>query len=41
MTPIFDWAFALEILPTLGSALIITIEATVLGMLVAVTLGLV
>nr|WP_314358561.1 ectoine/hydroxyectoine ABC transporter permease subunit EhuD [uncultured Achromobacter sp.] len=41
MTPIFDWSFALEILPTLGSALIITIEATVLGMLVAVTLGLV
>ncbi|MGV2864162.1 ectoine/hydroxyectoine ABC transporter permease subunit EhuD [Achromobacter sp. ESBL13] len=41
MTPIFDWAFALKILPTLGSALIITIEATVLGMLVAVTLGLV
>lgn len=41
MTPIFDWAFALEILPTLGSALVITIQATVLGMLVAVTLGLV
>nr|WP_315846665.1 ectoine/hydroxyectoine ABC transporter permease subunit EhuD [uncultured Achromobacter sp.] len=41
MTPVFDWSFALEILPTLGSALIITIQATVLGMLVAVTLGLV
>ncbi|MGE6918557.1 ectoine/hydroxyectoine ABC transporter permease subunit EhuD [Achromobacter kerstersii] len=41
MTPIFDWSFALEILPTLGAALVITIEATVLGMLVAVTLGLV
>ncbi|CAB3841302.1 MULTISPECIES: ectoine/hydroxyectoine ABC transporter permease subunit EhuD [Achromobacter] len=41
MTPIFDWSFALEILPTLGSALLITIQATVLGMLVAVTLGLV
>ncbi|CAB3717277.1 L-cystine transport system permease protein YecS [Achromobacter deleyi] len=40
MKPIFDWSFALEILPTLGSALIITIQATVLGMLVAVTLGL-
>lgn len=40
MTPIFDWSFALEILPTLGSALVITIQATVLGMLVAVTLGL-
>ncbi|MCW0208201.1 L-cystine transport system permease protein TcyB [Achromobacter veterisilvae] len=41
MTPIFDWSFALEILPTLGSALIVTIQATLLGMLVAVTLGLV
>ncbi|AKP89857.1 ectoine/hydroxyectoine ABC transporter permease subunit EhuD [Achromobacter sp. SIMBA_011] len=40
MKPIFDWSFALEILPTLGSALVITIQATVLGMLVAVTLGL-
>ncbi len=40
MKPIFDWSFALEILPTLGSALLITIQATVLGMLVAVTLGL-
>lgn len=41
MTPIFDWSFALEILPTLASALVITVQATVLGMLVAVTLGLV
>lgn len=41
MTPIFDWSFALEILPTLGSALLITIQATVLGMAVAVSLGLV
>ncbi|OMG80223.1 ectoine/hydroxyectoine ABC transporter permease subunit EhuD [Achromobacter xylosoxidans] len=40
MKPIFDWSFALEILPTLGSALLITIQATVPGMLVAVTLGL-
>ncbi|WP_313623118.1 ectoine/hydroxyectoine ABC transporter permease subunit EhuD [Achromobacter sp.] len=40
MTPIFDWSFALQILPTLGSALLITVQATVLGMLVAVTLGL-
>lgn len=40
MKPIFDWSFALEILPTLGPALIITVQATVLGMLVAVTLGL-
>ena len=41
MTPVFDWSFALEILPTLGSALVITIQATLLGMLVAITLGLV
>ncbi|APX75136.1 ectoine/hydroxyectoine ABC transporter permease subunit EhuD [Achromobacter insolitus] len=41
MKPIFDWSFALEILPTLGSALLITIQATLLGMLVAITLGLV
>jgi len=41
MNPIFDWAFAFEILPTLGRALIITIQATLIGMLVAVTLGLV
>ncbi|MEB6660879.1 ectoine/hydroxyectoine ABC transporter permease subunit EhuD [Achromobacter ruhlandii] len=40
MKPIFDWSFALEILPTLGSALVITIQATLLGMLVAVTFGL-
>ncbi|WP_251881652.1 ectoine/hydroxyectoine ABC transporter permease subunit EhuD [Achromobacter sp. Marseille-Q4954] len=40
MKPVFDWSFALEILPTLGSALLITIQATVLGMLVAVMLGL-
>lgn len=40
MTPVFDWAFAWEILPTLGDALLITIQATVLGMAVAVTLGL-
>lgn len=40
MTPIFDWSYVLEILPTLGAALVVTIQATVLGMLVAVTLGL-
>ncbi|MDQ2151470.1 ectoine/hydroxyectoine ABC transporter permease subunit EhuD [Alcaligenaceae bacterium A4P071] len=40
MTPIFDWSFAFSILPTLGEALIITIQATVLGMALAVTLGL-
>ena len=41
MTPIFDWSFAWEILPTLGSALLITVQATVMGMAVAVSLGLV
>lgn len=41
MSPIFDWAFAWEILPTLGSALIITIQATILGMSLAIVLGLV
>ncbi|HYG43209.1 MAG TPA: ectoine/hydroxyectoine ABC transporter permease subunit EhuD [Bordetella sp.] len=40
MNPIFDWAFAWEILPALGSALIITVQATVMGMLIAVVLGL-
>jgi len=40
MSPIFDWHFAWQILPTLGSALVITIEATLIGMLLAVTLGL-
>ncbi|WP_251863386.1 ectoine/hydroxyectoine ABC transporter permease subunit EhuD [Achromobacter sp. Marseille-Q4962] len=40
MNPVFDWSFALEILPTLGAALVVTVQATVLGMLVAVTLGL-
>lgn len=41
MNPIFDWSFAWEILPTLGQALIVTVQATLIGMLVAVTLGLV
>jgi len=40
MSPVFDWAFAWEILPALGSALVITVQATVLGMLLAVVLGL-
>lgn len=41
MTVIFDWTFAWEILPKLGAALWVTIQATVLGMLLAITLGLV
>lgn len=40
MNPVFDWSFAWDILPTLGQALIITVQATLVGMLVAVTLGL-
>lgn len=38
---IFDLGFALEILPSLFSALRITVQATLLGMALAVTLGLV
>lgn len=41
MKPIFDWTFAWEILPALGSALVITVQATALGMLLAIVLGLV
>ncbi|MCD0502339.1 ectoine/hydroxyectoine ABC transporter permease subunit EhuD [Bordetella petrii] len=41
MNPIFDWAFAWEILPVLGSALVITVQATALGMALAIVLGLV
>ena len=36
----FDWGYALETLPGLLSGLVITLQATVLGMLVALTLGL-
>lgn len=35
-----DWAFALSILPMLLKGLVITVEATVLGYLLALTLGL-
>lgn len=38
---IFDWQFAWEILPALGQALRVTVQATILGMALAVTLGLV
>lgn len=38
---IFDWAYAWDILPELGRALLITIQATVLGMVLAMPLGLV
>lgn len=38
---IFDWAYALEILPALASGLRITAYATVLGMVFALTVGLI
>ena len=39
--PLFDWQFALEILPTLARAAVVTIEATFLGFAIAAVLGLV
>ena len=38
---LFDWQFALEILPQLARAAVVTIEATLLGFAVAAVLGLV
>ena len=38
---LFDWEFALEILPQLARAAVITIEATILGFALAAMLGLV
>ena len=38
---IWDWAFAFEILPLLAQAAVVTIEATLLGFLIAAILGLV
>ena len=37
---IWDWAFAIEILPRLGQAAIVTVQATVMGFALAATLGL-
>lgn len=37
---IFDWAYALETLPRLAAALLVTLQATVLGMALALVLGL-
>lgn len=37
----WDWAFAFEILPRLGQAALVTIQATILAFLMAITLGLV
>ncbi|VCU71281.1 L-cystine transport system permease protein TcyB [Pigmentiphaga humi] len=39
--PVFDWAYARQVLPVLMDGLWITVQATVLGMALAVTLGLV
>ncbi|PSJ52669.1 ectoine/hydroxyectoine ABC transporter permease subunit EhuD [Kumtagia ephedrae] len=38
---IWDWAFALEILPTLARAAVVTVQATLLGFVIAAVLGLV
>ncbi len=37
---LFDWQFALSILPQLARAAVVTIEATVLGFVIAAVLGL-
>ena len=37
---LWDWAYALEILPELAKAAIITVEATILGFVIAASLGL-
>jgi polar amino acid transport system permease protein len=37
---IFDWSYAWDILPQLGRALVVTLQATSLGMALALTLGL-
>jgi len=36
----WDWGYTLEILPALLRASIVTIEATILGFVIAATLGL-
>lgn len=41
MNPVFDWDYAWRIMPELLEALKVTVQATVLGMLLAVSLGLV
>lgn len=37
----FDWAFALEIVPRIFQGMLVTIQATILGMILALALGLV
>lgn len=36
----WDWVFAFEILPTLAKAAVITVQVTILGFLIALSLGL-
>lgn len=38
---LFDWRFAWDILPRLAEGLVVTLQATVLGMAVALSLGLI
>ncbi len=38
---IFDWAFALKVLPLLARGAVVTVEATMVGFAVAIVLGLV
>lgn len=40
MNPVWDWGFAFSILPALLSGLVLTLQITVLGSLVAFSLGL-
>ena len=40
MTELWDWSYALEILPILARASLVTIEATILGFAIAATFGL-
>ena len=37
----WDWNFVWEILPTLGQGVIVTIQATILGTILAMAVGLV
>jgi polar amino acid transport system permease protein len=41
MTELWDWSYAFEILPILARASIVTLKATILGFLLAATIGLV
>jgi polar amino acid transport system permease protein len=40
MTELWDWSYTWEILPTLARASLVTIQATILGFLLAATVGL-